>query len=406
MASQGRTSVKHRPAVRRDVVIVMETSTAFSRGVLAGVSRWMAEHDGWAIAVDDRRANAAAPRWLLRWQGDGLLSGVGEHALPRQWRGGLRPVIQVRGRLTPEQRPGVYPDEDAAMRLASTHLAERGLTRLAFCPAAIGGDRERCSAAVSHAESTGCSIDVFEPSRIGMRPRAAGEEWERHALGKWIAALPKPVGVIAASDVRAVQILEACREAGVAVPDDVAVVGIGDDDVLCDLATPALTSVTHDRTRIGYEAARMLDERMQGRMPFTPVLLMPPRGITVRHSSDVFSVADADVRQALRLIHAKGCAGLVAADVARAVGLPRRLLDRKFQRFLGRTIHDELLWMKLAEAKRLLRETDEKLLVVSAHAGFSHAAQLCNVFKAAVGVPPMQYRKAARTCRAVSGGLS
>lgn len=403
MSLQGRTSAKHGLAGRRDVVIVMETSSAFSRGVLAGVSRWMAEHDNWAITVDDRRANAAAPRWLLRWQGDGVLSGVDERALPRSWRGGLRPVIQVRGRLTPEQLPGVYPDEDAALRLAATHLVERGVTRLAFCPAATAEDRERCTALIRYAESTGCHIDVFEPSWMSARPRSFVEP-DRHAVGRWLAGLPKPVGVIAASDVRAVQILEACREVGVAVPDDVAVVGIGDDDVLCDLATPALTSVTHDRTRIGYEAARMLDERMDGRLPATPVVLLPPRSITVRHSSDMFAIDDADVRQALRLIQAKGCAGLVAADVATAVGLPRRLLDRKFQRFLGRTIHDELMRVKLAEAKRLLLETDEKLLVVSAHAGFSHAAQLCNVFKAAVGVPPMQFRKAARTCREAATG--
>jgi LacI family transcriptional regulator len=403
MSLQGDISAKRGLAGRRDVAIVMETSTAFSRGALAGVARWMADHDGWAIAVDDRRANAAAPRWLLRWQGDGLLSGVDERALPRPWRGGLRPVIQVRGRLTPEQLPGVYPDEDAAMQLAAAHLTERGLSRLAFCPSDTGEDRDRCIPLARYAESRGCGIDVYESSRMGVRSRL-GDEADRSAVGKWIAGLPKPVGVIAASDVRAVQILEACREVGVAVPDDVAVVGIGDDDVLCDLVSPALTSVTHDRTRIGYEAARMLDERMHGRMPAVPVLLLPPRSITVRHSSDVFAVEDADVRQALRLIQARGCSGLVAADVATAVGLPRRLLDRKFQRFLGRTIHDELLRMKLAEAKRLLVETDEKLLVVSAHAGFSHAAQLCNVFKAAVGVPPMQFRKAARTNRKAASG--
>ena len=405
MSFRGPLSVKPSVAGTRDVAIVMETSTAFSRGVLAGVSHWMAEHDGWAIAIDDCRKSAATPRWLLRWAGDGLLSGVDEKALPRSWRGVTRPVVRVRGRLTPDQLPGVYPDADAAIRLAATHLAGRGLSRLAFCPTATGEDQKLCSTVVGHAESLGCGIDVFERSRGGVRARSA-DEAERDAVGKWIASLPKPVGVIAGSDVRAVQILEACRDLGVAVPDDVAVVGIGDDDVLCDLATPALTSVTHNRTRIGHEAARMLDELMHGRTPSAPVVLMPPTSITVRHSSDLFCVADADVRQALRLIQARGCAGLVAADVATSVGLPRRLLDRKFQRFLGRTIHDELLRLKLAEAKRLLVETDEKLFVVSAHAGFSHAAQLCNVFKAAVGVPPMQFRKAARMCREAAGGRS
>jgi transcriptional regulator GlxA family with amidase domain len=116
----------------------------------------------------------------------------------------------------------------------------------------------------------------------------------------------------------------------------------------------------------------------------------------------VFAVADPEIRQAIRLIKAKGCAELSATQVATAVGVPRRVLDRKFQRAFGRTIHDELQHVKLAEAKRLLVETDHKLLIVSVRAGFSHAAQLCNVFKSAVGMSPMEYRKAARSCREAS----
>ena len=212
-------------------------------------------------------------------------------------------------------------------------------------------------------------------------------------------SLPKPVGVIAASDVLAVQILEACRSCGLAVPDDVAVVGIGDDEVLCELATPGLTSVTHDRRRIGHEAARMLDEAMRAGRSSSGVVFVPPTGIAVRRSSDVLGVEDADIRKALRAIQARGCTELSAAEVATTVGVPRRLLDRKFQRALGCTIHDELQRTKVAEAKRLLAETDHKLIVVSVRSGFAHAPQLCNVFKAIVGMSPMQYRKAAQACR-------
>lgn len=402
MTRQGRTTETNPRAAGRDVAIVMQASTSFSRGVLTGVSRWVSQHEGWWITIDDREWDAPIPRWLLRWTGDGLISGLNEPALPRTWRGGLRPVVHVRARLTGERLPGVYPDDDAAVELVVKHFVDRGVRHLAFCPTTADRVSGRCEAILRHAERAGCSLDIFTPSRAPARPRAGGDE-ERQALARWLKSLPKPVGVVTASDVQAVQLLEACREHGLAVPDEVAVAGISDDDVLCGLATPALTSVTLDRVRIGEEAAQMLDDLMRAGRPASAVVLVPPLGISVRRSSDVLAVDDADIRQALRLIKAKGCADLSAADVALTVGVPRRVLDRKFQRALGRTIHDELQQTKLNEAKRLLAETDHKLLVVSTRAGFAHAAQLCNVFKSVFGVSPMQYRKAARPCRETLG---
>jgi LacI family transcriptional regulator len=128
-------------------------------------------------------------------------------------------------------------------------------------------------------------------------------------------------------------------------------------------------------------------------------VLVPPAGIAVRRSSNVIAVEDADIRQALSLIREQGCSELSAGQVATRLGVSRKLLDRKFQQTLGHTIHDELQRTKLTEAKRLLAETDHKLLVVSVRAGFTHAAQLCNVFKSAVGMSPMEYRRTTQTCR-------
>jgi LacI family transcriptional regulator len=256
---------------------------------------------------------------------------------------------------------------------------------------------------VRFAEAAGCAVDVFAaPPRTGVCARPA-DEHGCPGLGQWLTSLPKPVGVVAVDDVQALNVLEACRDQGLDVPDDVAVVTVTDDDALCDLATPAVTSVTHDRARLGREAARVLDAAMVAGEPASAVVLVPPAGITVRRSSDMLAVDDTDIRQAIRLIKERGCCDLSASQVATSVGVSRKLLDRKFQQILGRTIHDELQRTRLAEAKRLLAETDHKLLIVSVRAGFTHAAQLCNVFKSAVGMSPMQYRSITRTCRELTG---
>ena len=394
----GQVVPQERAAGRR-VAIVCDASNSFSRGVLAGVSLWMEEHGDWTVTVDDRDHDSPIPAWLLDWCGEGLISGLDDGQLPRGWRRGGRPVVHVRDHAVEDGLPGVFPDHEAAMRLAVTHLVDRGLRRIAFCPDRCEELSRAWKAGVRHAEAAGCAIDVFAPPS-----RSAGAV-DRVAVGAWLAGLAKPVGVIAA-DVQALQVLDACRERGLSVPDDVAVVGLGDDDLLCRLATPAVTSITFDRARIGCEAARVLDKAMLDGRPVSEVTLVPPAGIAVRASSDLLAVADTDVREALRLIQARACTDLSAAEVAEAVGMSRRPLDRKFLRILGRSIHDEMQRTKLAAAKRLLAETDHKLMFVAAHAGFVHAAQLCNVFKAAVGMSPMEYRRSARLCRDVSAGAA
>jgi LacI family transcriptional regulator len=182
--------------------------------------------------------------------------------------------------LAADPLPGVYTDDDAVMRLAVEHLVDRGFHDLAFCPVATDWSAARCEAFLRHAARAGCGRHVFEAAgasaarrqapaafaagsssrRSAAAARAAAIEEDRDLLGAWLESLPKPVGIVAAYDVRGVQVLEVCRERGLAVPEDVAVVGIDDDDVLCEIATPALTSVAHNLARIGFEACRLLDE--------------------------------------------------------------------------------------------------------------------------------------------------
>jgi LacI family transcriptional regulator len=401
----------------REVALVIETSKAYGRGVLKGISTWLHQRRDWTIAIDERGLDDPAPDWLARWGGQGVITRLGEEALPPEWRGPARPVVFLRRVLAADPLPGVYTHDDAVMRLAVEHLADRGFRELAFCPVPTDWSAARGEAFLRHAARAGCGTHVFMEGagqRAGRRraaavaaggassrrtaaaARSAAIEQDRDLLGAWLESLPKPAGIVAAYDVRGVQLLEVCRERGIAVPEDVAVVGIDDDDVLCEIATPALTSVAHNLARIGFEACRLLDERMRGGGRGDEVVVVPPLGVSVRQSSDALAIDDIDIRRALRLIRTRACDALVPDDVAAAASVSRRALDKKFQKHLGRTIHDEIMRTRLAEARRLLVETDHKLLLIAVRSGFAHAAQLCNLFKAAHGMSPTQYRKAAR----------
>lgn len=384
---------------------MIETSKAYGRGVLKGISTWLHQRRDWTIAIDERGLDDPAPVWLARWGGQGVITRLEEAALPPQWQGAERPVVFLRRVFAADPLPGVYTDDDAVMRLAVEHLVDRGFRELAFCPVATDWSAARCEAFLRHAERAGFGVHVFEDG-AGASKRTSGQrqatilprgaEDDRNQLGDWLESLPKPVGIVAAYDVRGVQLLEVCRERAISVPEDVAVVGVDDDDVLCEIATPALTSVAHNLARIGFEACRLLDERVSRTGRGDDVVVVPPLGVSIRQSSDTLAIADIGIRRALRLIRVRACDALVPDDVAAVAGVSRRLLDKKFQKHLGRTIHDEIMRTRLAEARRLLVETDHKLLVVATRSGFAHAAQLCNLFKAAHGMSPMQYRKAAR----------
>ena len=375
------------------VALLIETSKAFGRGVLQGIGRWQREHAPWRVYADERGFNEAVPRDLIAAEWDGVITRLQRSQMPPQWLDGSLPVVSLRWEEADVPSPGIHSDEKAIAHTAADHLLEQGFSQLAFCGVATRWSRLREEAFADHAATRGASVHVFDrprSSRTGMRPD------DVPAIARWIESLPRPVGIMAAYDVRALEVLDAVRSLGLSCPDDVAVIGVDNDDVLCDLATPTLSSVAQNLESIGYEAARALATKMDGRQTVAESVFVPPVGVAVRRSTDMLAVDDPDVRRALRLIRAKACDGLSADEVANATDLSRRSLDRQFAKFLGRSIHDEIVRTKLIAARRLLAESDLKLAAIAARCDFSHAAQFCNVFKKAFGITPTEHR---RQCR-------
>jgi LacI family transcriptional regulator len=204
------------------------------------------------------------------------------------------------------------------------------------------------------------------------------------------------VGILAAYDIRGQRVLDACRGAGLAIPDEVAVLGVDNDELLCELASPPLSSVMPNTLRTGYEAAALLDRMMRGEAVRPVAHLIPPVGVVARQSTDVLALEDRAVAQAVRFIREHACEGINVGDVLQGVTLSRRVLEQRFRRLLGRTPREEILQVRLARVKQLLTETDLTLYQVAERTGFEHVEYLSVVFKRETGRTPRQFRTAAR----------
>ncbi len=378
----------------RQVALLVETSLASGRDILRGIGRYARERRSWALFHEPRGLEESGPRWLATWHGDGIIARVQNRQIADLVRRTGLPVVDVLGLVPEAGIPLVHVDDREIARLAAEHLRERGFQHFGF----YGLSGENWSARRRDCfrdclRGAARTLTVFEQPRHD-RSQASWDDRE-NKLAQWILGLPKPAGVMVCSDQRGLDFLEACRRAGVAVPDEVAVVGVDNDEALCEIANPPLSSVWPAHNQVGYEAAALLDRMMAGdRAPTTPVLIAPG-GMKTRQSSDVLAVEDRNVARALQFIRERACQGVNVDDVAAAAGLSRSVLQRRFGKLLQKTVHEALLDTRLKRACELLAETELPLIDVAEQAGFKHQEYLGAVFRTRQGKTPAQFRREA-----------
>ena len=233
-------------------------------------------------------------------------------------------------------------------------------------------------------------------SHTYVRPRSPGvQQWEYEIvlMAEWIKRLPKPIGLFACDDSRGREVLEACMLGGVRVPEEVAVLGVDDDDVFCNLAQPPLSSITLNAEGAGYQAARLLEEMMQSGRTVKKHIEVQAVGVVSRRSTEIVAVGDPGLSKALRFIHDNRGVAITVADVIEHAGISRRGLEKRFREFLRRSILDELQNVRLDEAKRLLLDTSLSITYVALTAGFTNSAYFSQFFHQRVGMTPRQYRR-------------
>jgi LacI family transcriptional regulator, galactose operon repressor len=382
---------------RPRVALLIESSRAYGRGTLLGIAKYIREHGQWSVFLQERSLDDVAPLWLKDWEGDGILARVENQTMARAIHRLKVPAVDLRYLLPDLDMPSVRIDDDAATRLAYEHLRGRGFQHFAFCGfnGADYSDIRRDSFAQRVADAgLRCHIyvDPHPPQKTTTLKYEEQGLTDGERVARWLKELPKPIGLMACNDIRGQQVLNACRSVRIAVPDEVAVIGVDNDEVLCDLSDPPLSSVIPNSERIGYEAAALLDQMMAGKKAPTAPLVIEPAGILTRRSTDVLAIEDRHIAAAVRFIREHACEGIDVGNLLKAVPLSRSTLERRFAKVLGRSPKEEILRVRLNRAKQLLAETDFPLALVAEKVGLEHTEYLSVIFKKKTGMTPAHFR--------------
>jgi len=389
----GQNNVKIRRFHRHypNVALLIETTRSYGRNVLRGINDYTRVRGPWLFHLPNDSPVRALPD-PSEWRGDGII------AQPRQNMDFVKqlaecgiPVVSLSGPPGTGGLPAVRANQEAVAELALAHFRDRGFLRFGYCGTPsewiwppTGQNFQRLS------QEAGFSCEIYNPPED---PRDRTMRVEH--LSKWIKSLKKPVGVLASNDQRAREVLDACRTIGVFVPEEVAVLGVNDDELICEMANPPLSSVIHNARRVGYEAAAMLDRLMSGKKVFADIVV-DPLGVNARQSTDLLAIEDPEVAKAVRFIREHACDGIRVEDVLNEVALSRRSLEKRFRTAVGRPPHMEIRRVQLERVKNLLVTSDYKLERIAEITGFSTAQYLAGLFHRTMKMTPGAWRAAGR----------
>jgi LacI family transcriptional regulator len=383
------------------VALLIETARGYGRGLLRGIVRYSRLHGPWSFYITPGDFEQVLPK-MQHWGCTGIIARI---ATPKVAKAILEcglPTIAL-DLADEEIQPGnplsklceIVSDSHRAAQMAAEHLLNRKFLHYAFVgtEGRVWSDRRRQSFCEWIAAAG------YQPHVYSIPRRSRNRAWdqEQSILVDWLKGLPTPLGMMACNDDCGREVLEACRAANIRVPEQIAMVAVDNDKLLCELSDPPLSSVALDAERGGYQAAELLEKMMQGRIRKPQRLIVAPLHVVTRRSSDIIALEDVEVGAALKFIHERAANPICIEDVVEHVQLSRRALEIRFQKAIGRTIHDELIRVRIERAKRLLLESDLQIPKVAMSVGFNTASYFVQVFSHEVGITPARYRTKMRT---------
>ncbi|MBN2292829.1 MAG: DNA-binding transcriptional regulator [Pirellulales bacterium] len=392
------------------VALLVESSYSFGRRLQQGVAAFSRAYGPWTFYHEDRGQDDPVREDLAKWKPDGVLARISNPRLAKQLQRLKVPIVDLCDHDLVPVSGRVIVDHAAVVKMAVDHLRECGFEHLAFTgfpKAVFSCCREQ--AFIQYVKSLHITPHVHVPPPSKNVPPGEKEGLGQietdalryaPALANWLRKLPKPIGILACNDRRAQQLLTVCSNLELEVPDRVAVIGVDNDEVCCDLSNPSLSSVDPAAFRIGFQAAEMLQEAVyrtgkpqSDNTPPVKIQAVEPVGVIRRTSTDVLAFADSELTDIVRFIRENACNGLNTSKVREYARMSRATLDRYFLKHLKRTPRAEIIRVRIERVKELLTITDLPLKQISKLAGFSHEETMYRAFKKVIGQTPNEYRR-------------
>ena len=382
----------HDCSTARTFGLLYDARSAYDLKVLAGIATYLREHPRLSVSLHDSPMRSARSSQMAG-AANGFIADLNDPAIARAVRGARLPVVgfgggwgELRSRV-----PSFLANNVHIADLAADHLLARGFLRFAFCgypdAEATGWSVERERAFVRRVGGGGFPAATFRASRSDLADGRALQ-----FLKDWLMGLQKPVGIMAANDVLGRLLLEACRVQNLRVPDEVAVIGVDNDPLQCELSHPPLSSIEQGARRVGYAAAMLLDQMLAGAPASARQYLVNPTSVIIRQSSDCTVVGDPEVSSALRFIADHVGEGLRVRDVVGALHVSRWLLESRFRKVLHSSVAAAIRQAQLRRVRGLVSETNLPLKQVASLGGFRSVQHMTTAFSRAFGQPPAQYR--------------
>jgi len=388
----------------KNVLIFIENSRGYGRGLMRGMAKYSKVLGSWNFFTKPEFYGQGGTFEQLENFKDFLqhlnktgLDGIITRELPA-------PLMQYMVRLNiptivipfmhefPQNLTNrIVTNSEAIVEMVAGYYMEKGFQNFAFSGFdSMYWSQKRKTYFQNHLEEQGFSLNTYNtPKQIGRY------DWsdEKEELADWLRQLPKPTGILTCTDDRGQQLLEACRHANIKVPEEVSIVGIDNDHLVCDLSNTALSSVDLTTVQAGYEAATLLERMMEDEEISDYTITVQPKRVITRESSDILAINDAKVARAMEYIRENSRASIKVGDVVAATWSSRRVIELRFKKILGVTIAEEIRRQKIEKICELLTETEHPIKQIATLAGFETSKHIARYFAREKGMTLQEYRK-------------
>ena len=391
MAERTRAKKPAKPGGEKapSVLLFIETSREFGRGLLYGIARYSRLHGPWRVYRQSTGLDSSLPEWR-DLKIDGAI--VRDVSMAGNLAGSGLPLIYAQhNKDSYAPFPAIITDSAAIASMAAEHFLDRGFEHFAYC----GLDEFVWSRLRAHHFSARVARSGFQVSLYRQPKARAKRAWksEENLIAEWLRSLPKPVALMCCNDDRALQVIEACKLAEMYVPDQVAVLGVDNDVLICDLADPPISSIALNTETAGHEAARLLDRLMSGEKMAGQEIRVGPTHIVTRMSTDMLAVADREVAAAVRFIRRHPNRMIQVDDVVDATNVSRRVLEKRFKAILRRSVYQEIRRVRVNYITELLVGTDMSITEIAVKSGFDGVEHVSRYFRKETGISLREYRK-------------